>query len=128
MNTNTAHYTVPPGKKRGDKRSYDRDKLRRPDRRRKRKSCTKAVLKQRLRAHLVNAIAQIEVANRIDIVPEKKTHLELAIAHLEAVHTERAGSHLLRQQLAICRELLWEIERGASDCRGGQVEIIICGE
>ena len=128
MNANTARYTVPLGRKRGDKRSYDRDKLGRPDRRRKRKNCTKAVLKRRLRAHLVNAIAQMDVVNRIDIVPEKKAHLELAIIHLEAVRTERAGSHLLKQQLALCRELLWEIERDATDCRGGRVEVIICGE
>jgi hypothetical protein len=128
VNAQTTHYTVPLGKKRGDKRSYDRDKLRRPDRRRKKKSCTKAVLKQRLRAHLLNAVAQIKVVNRIDIVPEKKAHLERAIAHLEAVHTERAGSHLLRQQLALCRELLREIERGASDCRRSRVEVIVCDE
>ncbi len=25
-------------------------------------------------------------------------------------------------------ELLWEIERDATDCRGGRVEVIICGE
>lgn len=85
-------------------------------------------MRQRLRAHLGSAIAQMEVANRIDIVPEKKAHLERAIIHLETALAERAGSHLLRQQLAICCELLREIDRGASDCRGGRVEVIICGE
>lgn len=82
-------------------------------------------MRQRLRTHLVNAIEQIEVVNRINIVPEKKAHLERAIVHLEAVRTERPGSHLLRQQLALCRELLREIERGASDCRRSRVEIIM---
>jgi len=86
------------------------------------------MLKRRLRAHLVNAIAQMHVVNRIDIIPEKKAHLEQVVADLEAVLAERAGSHLFRQQLALCRELLWEIERGTSDCRTGRVDIIIDSE
>ncbi|MEJ2744892.1 MAG: hypothetical protein P8123_04285 [bacterium] len=128
MNINTTRYTVPLGKKRGGTRSYDKDKVRHPDRRRKRKRCTKAELKQRLRAHLVKALAQIDVVNRIDIIPEKKTHLERAIIHLEAVCVERPGSHLIKQQLALCRELLWDIERGAPDCRCACVEVMIDGE
>jgi hypothetical protein len=118
-------YALPRTRKRGSTRSYDRDTLRSPDRRRKRKSCTKAVLKRRLRAHLINAIAQMHVVNRIDIIPEKKAHLVQAVSHLEAVLEEKAGSHLLRQQLALCREFLREIERGASDCRSEHVGIVI---
>lgn len=128
MKIESSRSGVPCTRKRGNTRSYDRDKVRSPDRRRKRKSCTKAVLKRRLRTRIVNAIAQMHVVNRIDIIPEKKAHLERAVADLEAVLAERAGSHLLRQQLALCRELLREIERGTSDCRSGHVDVIICSE
>jgi hypothetical protein len=86
------------------------------------------MLKRRLRTHLINAIAQMQVVNRIDIIPEKKAHLEQAVAHLEAVLEEKAGSHLLRQQLALCREFLREIERGASACRSEHVDILIGSE
>ncbi len=85
------------------------------------------MLKKRLRAHLINAISQMNIVNRIDIIQEKKSHLEQAVAHLEAVRAERAGSHLLKQQLAICHEFLWEIERGTSDCRRARIDIIVDG-
>jgi hypothetical protein len=97
----------------------------RDDRRRKRKSCTKAELRRRVRAQIGVAMKEIGISNRITIVPEKQAHLERAIAHLEAALEQRAGSHVLRHQLALCQELLWEIERGSPDLSDRQVEVVV---
>ncbi|MCX6356306.1 MAG: hypothetical protein NT045_00230 [Candidatus Aureabacteria bacterium] len=97
----------------------------RPDRRKKRKSCTKAVLKRRLRAQLAAALEQIRIMNRISIAGAQHAHLARAITLLEAVLEERAGSHLLRQQLSLCRERLHELERGEKSVPAEGVEIIL---
>lgn len=89
----------------------------RPDHRRRKKSCTKAALKRRMRASLAAAFAEIGTAGRIDMVPAKKAHLERAVAHLEALLRERPGASLLRQQLALCVEALREIDRGSPAAR-----------
>jgi len=97
----------------------------RDDRRRKRKSCTKAELRRRVGAHIEGAIAEIGISNRITIVPEKQMHIERALFHLESALEHRAGSHALRQQIARCRELLWEIQRGADGLAGRHVDIVV---
>lgn len=97
----------------------------RPDRRRKRKSCTKAELKRRVRVEISSAVRRIEIFNRITILPEKRAHLEKAVAHLESAHGARAGNHLIRRQLNVCREILRDYERGIPGNRLQQIEIVI---
>ncbi|MDD5555629.1 MAG: hypothetical protein PHN82_00090 [bacterium] len=97
----------------------------RSDRRRRRKSVTKAELRRRLRARIDGALKAIGVANRIPVVPEKAAHLGRAIRHLEAALESRPGSRALRQQLTLCREALWDLERGAADAAARRVEIVI---
>jgi hypothetical protein len=118
---------TPPARKRGRAQPHQGQAAARPDRRRKRKTLTKAVLRRRIQTDIAGAVAGIRTANRIDIAPEKKAHLERAAARLEAALEERAGSHLLRQQLALCREALRDIEIGAPGARTLQVEILIEG-
>lgn len=97
----------------------------RSDRRRKRKSVTKAELRRRVRARIEGALREIGVANRIAIVQEKAAHLGRAVEHLEAALQSHAGSRGLRQQLVLCREALWDMNQGAPDIASRRVEIIL---
>jgi len=64
--------------------------------------------------------------NRIQAIDAQRAHLEQAITHLEAVLQERGGSHLLRLQLAFCKERLWELEKGIAAAQ--PLEMILDGE
>ncbi len=78
-----------------------------------------------MRTDLAVAIEQINIFNRIDILPEKKAHLEKAVECLEAVLKGRGGGHLLRQQYKICKDTLWDLERGIQDARHQQIDLLI---
>ena len=124
MKTEKNKFLLEKRRQKGRKKKYDNSGSH-PDRRRKRKSCTKAELRRRVRTDLAVAIEQIAIFNRIDILPEKKAHLEKAVECLEAALKGRGGGHLLRQQYKLCKDTLWDLERGIQNARHQQIEIIL---
>lgn len=79
-------------------------------------------MKRRLRALLAAALAEIATAGRIEMVAAKKSHIEKAVAHLDALLDERPGAYHLRRQRALCLDALREIDRGSPDARSIAVE------
>ena len=118
-------YPIQSRKRKGRERGYERTRDNRPDRRRKRKAFTKAEMRRRTRALLANAIKEVMIFNRIDILPDKKAHLEKALEYLETVLEQKGGSHLIRQQHALCRDKLRDLGRGVGDVRHEQVKIVV---
>jgi hypothetical protein len=82
-------------------------------------------MRRRTRALLANAIKEVMIFNRIDILPDKKAHLEKALEYLETVLEQKGGSHLIRQQHALCKDKLLDLERGVGDVRHEQVKIVV---
>jgi hypothetical protein len=101
---------------------------RNPARRKKPKHTTKAEIRRRVRAHRAASIEHMRTCNRISMRDGKKTHLERAIEHLEAVVALHAATNAVRQQLVRCRETLWDIEHAETAGEKESIAIILDDE
>jgi hypothetical protein len=106
------------------KRGYSRDQVKRTDRRKK-KGCSKARIKRRISSELSRITGHLDIFNRIDILPEKRAHLEIAIELLDAVLDEGGSTSRLRLQRALCLEKLRDVERGSAGARDMTIEVVI---
>jgi len=97
-------------------------------RRAKHKKRTKAELKKEFLNHCSKTIEHIQIFNRISMVNEKTTHLNIAITYLEECLTHRPGNHLLRNQMKICRNKLITLKETGKHSADNTVEILFTAD
>ena len=94
----------------------------------KHKKSTKAEQNRKFLNHCQMAIEHIEVFNRISMVNEKITHLNMAMAHLEQSFVHRPGNHLLRNQIKICKEELLILKETGKRSANNTVTILFTAD
>ncbi len=71
---------------------------------------TKADLNRSFFNSLIKVIDHIKIFNRIDIIPEKKRHIEIIENEIKKCLDIRPGNHLLRQEYKFIKETMFIIE------------------
>ncbi len=94
----------------------------------KHKKSTKAELKKEFLNHCQKSIEHLEIFNRISMVDEKITHLNMAMTHLEQSLVHRPGNHLLRNQIKLCREELIILKATGKRSADNTVEILFTAD
>ena len=94
----------------------------------KHKKSTKAELKKEFLNHCQKSIAHLEIFNRISMVNERTTHLNIAMTHLEQCLLHRPGNHLLRNQIKLCKEELLILKATGKRSADNTIEILFTAD
>lgn len=89
-----------------------------------RKSRTKAEIRRDFLARTERIVGALRVLNRVPMVEEKIRHVEVAVAELEVCVSLRSGNHLLRHQLSLCRDLLYELKQSGERSSRAEIDIL----